>query len=124
MTRMRIGAIVLERASGEGGLESTGSPKGTVTVPLRFITFAPIEAAQFSPQPHINLMKPHPLTQPILALMLVPAGLIAVDSASIKAPLHATNDADASGLVVATLSSKKSEMIVQVKNLAPSHTFA
>lgn len=59
----------------------------------------------------------------ILAAFYAPVSLLAADSAVIKAPLHATGDADAAGMVLATLREKVSTMIVQARNLAPSHSF-
>jgi hypothetical protein len=65
-----------------------------------------------------------PLTRRyILAALIAPASLFAADSAVIKAPLHATGDPDAAGLVLATLKEKTSNMIVQARNLTPAHSF-
>src|SRR4051812_43265698 len=69
-------------------------------------------------------MKPRILLTTIASLLLVPSALLASDHAAIKAPLTATGDADASGLAIASLSSRRSELVIQARNLTPSHSFA
>ncbi len=54
----------------------------------------------------------------------LPVSLLASDGASIKAPLHETGDADASGVAVATLKPKKSELIIKAASLTPLHSYA
>ncbi|MEA3209193.1 MAG: hypothetical protein QOE70_2250 [Chthoniobacter sp.] len=59
-----------------------------------------------------------------LTSLVVPSALFAADAAAIKAPLHATGDPDATGVVMATLKPKKSELIIQANNLVASHSYA
>jgi hypothetical protein len=64
-----------------------------------------------------------PLTTLICAACLLPASLLARDAATIKAPLHGTGDADATGTAIATLQAQQSELIVQARRLGASHAY-
>ena len=69
-------------------------------------------------------MTTHPIRSSILSTLVLPLALFASDSSSIKAPLHGTGDPDATGVAVATLKPKKSELILKAANLLPSHPYA
>ncbi len=68
-------------------------------------------------------MKPHPFL-PLLTVLALGATAFAEDGSAIKAPLKATGDADAVGLAVASLKSKRAEFIVKVGKLDAAKTFA
>jgi hypothetical protein len=56
--------------------------------------------------------------------LLLQQTLTAADSAAIRATLTGSGDPDATGLVIVALGHSHSDMIVQAKNLDPSHTYA
>ncbi len=56
--------------------------------------------------------------------VFLPASLLASDGSSIKTPLNATGDPDATGIVVASLKPKKSELLVKVTKLDPSQAYS
>lgn len=59
-----------------------------------------------------------------VALLLLPTALLASDGSTIKAPLHATGDPDATGVAVASLKPKKSELTVKAAKLIPAHEYS